>query len=193
MENITNSQAKIQELICANKQFKMQNKQFKTQNRQFKTQNIKLNKEKKKLQDKNDKIENELITVYEKLNKIETLLEYHKEQQRLELMRRFDSKSEKINPNQLYFLDDVINEAEATGNDNIEETEFEEVPAHKRKKRRTNDEMYKDLDINEIHYAIPQKEQVCDLCKSELHEISTFKRDELKILPVQVIINRHIG
>lgn len=179
MKNITYSEEKIQKLI--------------SQNEQFKTQNIQLNEEKKELQNKNSKIENELIATYEKLGKLETLLKYHEEQQRLSNMRKYNSTSEKLNSNQLRFFDEVINEAEATTNKKAKELEFDEVPAHKRKKRRTKDEMYNDLDINETHHTIPKEEQICNLCNNDLHEIGTFKRDELVIIPAKVIVNRHIG
>ena len=179
MKNITDSQSKIQKLTSQNEQFKIQNEQ--------------LNEEKKELQNKNSKIENELIVTYEKLNKLETLLKYHEEQQRLSNMRKYNSTSEKLNSNQLRFFDEVINEAEAITNENAKEPEFEKVSAHPRKKRRTKDEMYNDLDVNEIHHTISKEEQVCDLCNGDLHEIGTFKRDELVIIPAKVIVNRHIG
>lgn len=43
-----------------------------------------------------------------------------------------------------------------------------------------------------IEYRLPPEEQVCPNCGGPLHEMSTEVRQELKVIPAQVKIVKHV-
>jgi len=52
--------------------------------------------------------------------------------------------------------------------------------------------MIKDLPVETIEYRLPQVEQVCSCCGNSLHEMSAEIRQELKIIPAQVKVVKHV-
>ena len=52
--------------------------------------------------------------------------------------------------------------------------------------------MIKDLPVETIEYRLPQEKQVCSCCGNSLHEMSTEIRQELKIIPAQVKVVKHV-
>ena len=52
--------------------------------------------------------------------------------------------------------------------------------------------MLKDLPVETIEYRLPPEEQVCPNCGGPLHEMSTEVRQELKVIPAQVKIVKHV-
>lgn len=52
--------------------------------------------------------------------------------------------------------------------------------------------MLKDIPVEVIEYHLPEEQQVCSSCGEKLHEMSTEVRQELKIIPAQVSVVKHV-
>jgi transposase len=67
------------------------------------------------------------------------------------------------------------------------------IKVSRRKKEKGHREtVLKDLPVETIEYRLTDAEQVCSSCGSALHEMSTEIRQELKVIPPQVKLVKHI-
>lgn len=103
---------------------------------------------------------------------------------------RFGQSSEKRG----YVLPDseqlrIFNEAEQAQDEKSEEpTEKTLVAAHERKKKRTNEELTKELPTKEICIDLPEDQKICSECGKEMVCIGKkLLYEELQIIPKQVI------
>jgi transposase len=107
---------------------------------------------------------------------------------RLANKARFGSTSEKAR----YIMDDQIslfNEAEIFADETAPEARLIEVEKHKRKKKRTKEELVAALPVQEIVMKLPEEERVCDICESDVRPIGkTFIRRELNIIPAKAFV-----
>lgn len=127
-----------------------------------------------------------LKTQAEQISKMELLIKYYEEQFHLAKRRQFGSSSEH-SPNQLRF-ENMFNEAEEQSELSLPEPTFEEVVAHKRKKR--IGKRAQDLSgppVKRIDYELPEAERICPECGDVMHDIGVTVRHELEIVPAQVI------
>lgn len=87
----------------------------------------------------------------------------------------------------------LFNEAEKERTPLEPEPEPEEViiPKHTRKKKRSYDEIYKDLPIEEVIYDIPEEDKLCNKCGAELTFLKYETRREIKLIPAQVKVVEH--
>lgn len=116
-------------------------------------------------------------------------LKWYEEQFRLSRHRRFGASSEKTEPEQL----NLFNEAEDTANPKAEEPTLETITYQRRKKQAGNRaELLKDLPVEVIEYRLEEHEQICPCCHGVLHEMSTQVRQELKVIPAQVSLVKHV-
>jgi len=113
-------------------------------------------------------------------------LTWFEEQFRLSQRRRFASLSE-ATPEQ----DRLFNEAESQAKPAPEPT-MEEITYKRRKRAGKREEDLKDLPVETIEYRLSDEEKVCPCCSGPLHEMSTEVRQELKIIPAQVSVVKHI-
>lgn len=112
------------------------------------------------------------------------------EQFRLARHKQFGSSSEQTNLDQLY----LFNEAEQSADLTAPEPEITEVKAHYRKKTRlTTDKLPEDLPVEIIEHGLPEEKRVCPDCGCSLHKMGENTREELKIIPAQAVIVRHVG
>lgn len=121
--------------------------------------------------------------------KIEKLEEQNKEQKaeidrlgalyKLALERIFGKKSEKIiieAVGQLSFFDGIVCENEIV----IEQLEKEQpVAAHTRRKKRTFEEIYRDLPSEVVPYALTDEEKVCTRCGGDMYMLPPDTRYEI--------------
>jgi len=112
-------------------------------------------------------------------------LTWFEEQFRLSQKRRFATSSEATEQPQLF------NEAEAEAKPAPEPT-MEEITYKRRKRQGKREEDLKDLPVEIIEYRLSPEEQVCPCCNGPLHEMSKEIRQELKIIPAQVSVVKHI-
>ncbi|MBE3573724.1 MAG: IS66 family transposase [Moorella humiferrea] len=115
-------------------------------------------------------------------------LEWFMEQFRLHQHKRFGRSSEQSLPEQQR----LFNEAEVEAKPEASEPALEEITYKRRKKRGQREEKLRNLPVKVIEYRLPEKEQVCSCCGGKLHAMSTEIRQELKIVPAQASIVRHV-
>ena len=89
---------------------------------------------------------------------------------------------------QLSFFDEAEQEADV----NPHEVQTVEIKAHKRKKKRTRDEIMADLPVEEVIHKAENK--TCDKCGSDMVVIGKDKiRDELVYIKSKLYIRRHMA
>lgn len=117
-------------------------------------------------------------------------LSWLEEQFRLNQQRMFGSSSEKTisNSDQL----ELFNELEKEAQIDLEEPTLETITYNRKKKTGTREKLLKNLPVEIIEYHLPENEQVCSCCGGSLHEMSSETRQELKIIPAQVKVVKHI-
>lgn len=115
-------------------------------------------------------------------------LKWFEEQFRLNQHRQFGRSSEQTVPEQV----NLFNEAEFEAKPDAPEPAVEEITYKRRKKQGHREEMLKDLPVEVIEYKLPEEEQICTCCGEVMHEMSTETRQELKIIPPQVSVVKHI-
>jgi transposase len=114
-------------------------------------------------------------------------LTWFEEQFRLSQQRRFGPSSEQTHPDQIA----LFNEAEVEAKPSAEPT-MEEITYRRRKKQGQREEQLKDLPVETVEYRLSAEEQVCASCGGALHEMSTEVRQELKVIPAQVRVVKHV-
>jgi transposase len=115
-------------------------------------------------------------------------LNWFEEQFRLSRHQRFGRSSEQTIPEQI----SLFNEAEVEAKPELAEPTVEEITYTRRKKSGHREAMLKDLPVETVEYRLPEEEQVCSCCGGKLHEMSTEIRQELKIIPAQVSVVKHV-
>jgi transposase len=113
---------------------------------------------------------------------------WYEEQFRLSQQKRFGRSTEKTNPDQLL----LFNEAETEAKPDAPEPVIEEITYRRKKSQGKREAQLKDLPVETIEYRLPLKEQVCSCCGESLHEMSTEVRQELKVIPAQVSVVKHV-
>lgn len=117
-------------------------------------------------------------------------LHWLEEQFRLSQQRRFGSSSERTVP--VPEQVQLFNEAEAEVQPDLEEPTVETITYSRRKKSGHRENLLENLPVETIEYRLPEEEQVCSCCGGSLHEMSTEVRQELKIIPAQVKVVKHV-
>lgn len=142
----------------------------------------------KELETKYAEAETQRKNQEEVIEELTAKLKWFEEQFRLSQQRRFGASSEKTNPDQLDFFDEAEKEAVST----LEEPTVETITYKRRKKSGHRDAVLEDLPVEVIEYDLPESEQICSCCGHPLHKMSVEVRRELKIIPVQVKVVKHV-
>jgi transposase len=112
------------------------------------------------------------------------------EQMRLVRKKRFGSSSEQSKYDQY----NLFNEAEVTADQKVAEPELREVQSHyRRKAKESKDRLPADLPVEVVEHFLPEAEQACPECGSELHIMGKETRREFKLIPAQGIIVEHVS
>ena len=119
---------------------------------------------------------------------LQAKLKWLEEQFRLGQQRRFGASSERSDETQLQ----LFNEAEAEAQPLLAEPTMEKITYERRKQRGHREAMLEDLPVETVEYRLPAEEQICSCCGGPLHEMSTEVRQELKIIPAQVSVVKHV-
>ena len=108
----------------------------------------------------------------------------------LSIRRLFGSKSERRITGQEALL---FNEAEAEAAPEAPEP-VTQVAAYVRGKKKSGQRELAlgGLDIEEVVHELPQEEQVCPQCSGDLHKMGDDERVEIKIIPAQITVVKHI-
>ena len=139
--------------------------------------------------------ENALLS--EKVSGLETQIKqlieenrWMKEQFLLSRHKQFGAKSERT----LAQWGLLFDEAEAMLSQSGKDAQDEKTVTYTRKKKSVGhrEEVLADLPVETIDYYLSEDEQVCSCCGGPMHEMSTKTREELKIVPAQVSVVRHV-
>jgi len=133
------------------------------------------------LQQQNSKLEQQVAELMAKLT-------WYEEQFRLGQQKKFGASSERTNSDQLH----LFNEAEVAANPAVEEPTVETVTYRRKKQRGQREAMIESLPVETIEYRLAEEEQQCSCCGGALHEMSIETRQELKIVPAEVTVVKHI-
>jgi transposase len=120
----------------------------------------------------------------------EAKINWLKEQLRLYQSKRFGVSSERTLPGQLELT--LFNEIEKEANLELPEPTVETITYHRRKKSGQRQLMLENLPVETIEYRLSEEEQVCSCCGGNLHEMSTEVRQELKYIPAEVKVVKHV-
>ncbi|MFD2444114.1 IS66 family transposase [Bacillus sp. CGMCC 1.16607] len=144
-----------------------------------------LQKRLEQLEKKNAELEAKL----EKQNELEAKLKWFEEQFRLYQQKRFGISSEKTHPDQL----ELFNEVEKESNPDLPEPTLESITYQRRRKKRGHRElMLENLPVETVEYRLSSEKQVCSCCSGTLHEMSTEVRQELKFIPAELKVVKHV-
>lgn len=135
-----------------------------------------------------EELQKEISLLKQQNAELQAKLDWFMEQFRLSQQKRFGSSSEQTQYEQV----NLFNEAEAEAKPDAPEPIVEEITYKRRKKKGHREEMMKDLPEEVIEYRLPVEEQVCPCCGGALHEMSTEVRQELKVIPAQVSVVKHV-
>lgn len=117
-------------------------------------------------------------------------LRWFEEHFRLGQHKQFGASSEKTKPNPL--CPSLFNEVEVESEPTEKEPTLEKITYHRKKKKGRREVQLENLPVETIEYHLPVEEQVCVCCGNSLHEMSTEVRQELKIIPAQVKVVKHV-
>lgn len=120
---------------------------------------------------------------------LDAKLKWYEEQFRLSRQKQFGASSEKTSPEQI----NLFNEAEDISNPKFEEPTIEMITYHRKKKQvGQREDKLRDLPVEVIEYRIEEHERACPICQNIMHEMSTQIRQEVHVIPAQVIIKQHV-
>lgn len=123
----------------------------------------------------------------QKIAELTAKVTWFEEQFRLNQHRNFVRSSEQQTDQQL----SIFNEAELEASPKAEPT-IEKISYRRRKKQGKREEQLENLPVETIEYRLSDEERVCSCCGGEIHEMSTEVRQELKIIPAQVSVVKHV-
>lgn len=137
----------------------------------------------------NEQLNDKILCLEQQNAELDAKLKWYEEQFRLSRQKQFGASSEKTSDEQL----NLFNEAEDSANAQLEEPTVETITYQRKKKQLgQREDKLKDLPVEVIEYRLPEHEQVCPCCQGKLHEMSTQVRQELKVIPAQVILQKHV-
>jgi transposase len=128
-------------------------------------------------------------TLLEEMARLKAENQWLKEQLGLAKHRLFAPSSEKTPQGQEAML---FNEAEATAAPEVPEPACETITYTRRKCAGQRELNLAGLPVEEILYDLPEGERVCPACEGALHEMGADVRNEIKIIPAQIILVRHL-
>ena len=122
------------------------------------------------------------------VTELQSKLTWFEEQFRLSQQKRFGASSERTNPEQL----ELFNEAESVADPSVQEPTVETIVYNRKKKSGQREALIENLPVEIVEYRLSEEEQVCSCCGDSMHEMSTETRQELKIIPAQVKVTKHV-
>lgn len=176
-------QAQLSALEKMNSYMAKQVNTLEKKNEELKNSNKELETKVTKLSAENAEIEKDNKHLQERLN-------WFTEQLKTNKKKMFGASSEQLDYEQI----NLFNEAESERSAMLPEPKIEEIiiPAHKRKKRRSREELLENLPVEIVEHKLPEDEQNCSECGEKLHVMGKEIRKELKIIPAQLIVVEHV-
>lgn len=135
-----------------------------------------------------EELENKCALLEQQNAELTNKLQWFEEQLRLSRQKQFGRSSEQTNLDQIQ----LFNEAESESKPIIAEPTIEEITYQRRKRQGQRETKLEDLPVETIEYRLPPEEQVCSCCGGNLHEMSTEVRQEIKVVPAQASVVKHV-
>ena len=135
-----------------------------------------------------EKLEIKCALQEQQITELQTKLNWYQEQFRLSQLKRFGRSSEQSNPDQLQ----LFNEAESEAAPKAPEPTVEEITYRRRKQVGHREAQLESLPVETVSYQLPAEEQVCASCGEDLHQMSTEIRQEIKVIPAEVRVVKHV-
>ena len=140
------------------------------------------------LEDENGTLKEENSRLSQELQEARLKILLYEEQLRLNAQKRFGKSADTVvDQDQMSFF----NEAEVTQQPELEEPDIE-VATHRRKKRGLNRDAFDSLPVERIEYDLREDEKICPTYKGQLHQMMEEIRQELKVIPAQVVRVEHV-
>jgi transposase len=139
-----------------------------------------------------DQQREQIVRLQMKVDELTAKVQWYEEQFRLSRQKKFGASSEKTPPEQIRFEDAVLNEAEMAADPKQAEPTVETITYQRRKQQGGREAKLKALPVEIVEYELPEAERVCPCCNGRLHAMSTEVRQELKIIPAEVKVVRHV-
>ena len=117
-------------------------------------------------------------------------LQWLEGQVRLSQHKRFGSSSEKTHPDQLELP--LFNEAEVEATSQKGEPATETITYRRKKQRGQREALLDNLPTETVEYRLSPEDQVCSCCGGAMHEMSTEVRHEIKTVPAQIKVVKHV-
>jgi transposase len=138
-----------------------------------------------------DELVDTCVQQAEKIGHLEAENQWLKEQFRLARHRQFGPSSEQTSPEQQAL---VFNEAEAEAVPTAPEPTVETITYQRRKTKGQREARLKHLPVETIEHRLSADEQICTCCGGPLRELEGMEavRQELKIVPAQVTLVKHV-
>jgi transposase len=137
-----------------------------------------------------DELRRENARLRQQVAELTAQVNWFMEQFKLAKQRQFGASSERAVIAETQ--PSLFNEAEKEAKPEAAEPTVETITYRRRKQKGHREEALKDLPVETIEYRLPPEEQVCPNCGGPLHEMSTEVRQELKVIPAQVKVVRHV-
>lgn len=135
-----------------------------------------------------EELQNRCAMQEQQIAELTAKLTWFEEQFRLSQQKLFGHSSEQTNPDQIQ----IFNEAESDAQPSLPEPTMEDISYRRRKKQGHREAQLENLPVETIEYRLPPEEQICSCCGGALHEMSTEVRQEIKIIPAQAIVVKHV-
>lgn len=140
-------------------------------------------------QDLQAQLEQQNAKLQKQVAELTAKVKWYEEQFRLNQHKKFGASSEKTPPEQLTFL---FNEAEAEADPTRKEPTMETITYRRQKERRKREVLFENLPVETIEHQLPEAERICKCCGGGLHVMSTEVRQELKVIPAEVRVVKHV-
>jgi transposase len=145
-----------------------------------------------------EELQQQLQLVLQENSDLAAKVRWFEEQFRLAKHHQFGTSSEKTQQELILLQQQVLvqpllfNEAEAEAAPAIKEPTVEKIAVRRPTQPRHRETQLENLPVEKIEYRLPVEEQVCSCCGNALHEMSTEVRQELKIIPAQAKVVKHV-
>ncbi len=138
-----------------------------------------------------EQLNDKILIQEQQIAELTARIKWYEEQFRISRQKQFGASSEKTPPEQL----NLFNEAEdiAQPDNQVQEPDIETITYQRKKKQAgQREDKLRNLPVEVVEYRLPEEEQVCPCCQGALHEMSTQVRQELKVIPAQVVVVKHV-
>lgn len=128
------------------------------------------------------------LTLEQQNAELAAKVKWYEEQIHRFRQKQFGASSERTHPDQLL----LFNEPEAEADPAAEEPTVETITYQRKKQQGQREAKIEHLPVETIDYQLPEEERICPCCNGAMHAMSTEIRRELKIIPAEVKVVKHV-